>query len=156
MLILAFFPFRMPTIEQALQLPNDSNTALEVKVLECSESCKTSTSNKKYFEVVVGDTSGKVNLKVFKEDEHQKFIKHPSLLLQNVIKKTNLFIFTVKSKAFYCAEVHANLEKTFYNTEEAQPATIKDLLQSPRKSNLLCRVVQVVTHPFIIFLLYAF
>jgi hypothetical protein len=134
----------MLTLKQALELPDNSNASVEVKVIDCREACQESTNKKKYFEAIIADKTGSANIKVFQENQHEKFMQKPSLLLQDIIKKTDSFIFTVKSKAPYCAPVPVDLNPTaLCVSAAAKTGTVEEVLKSPSKMDMVCRVIQV-------------
>lgn len=85
----------MPTLQEALKLPENTNVTLEVKVIECKEQLRTSSNNNSYFDAVVADKSGSAHIRVFKSDLHAKFMTLPSLLLQDAITKSNTLLMTV-------------------------------------------------------------
>jgi hypothetical protein len=134
----------MLTLKQALELPDNSNASVEVKVIDCREACQESTNKKKYFEAIIADKTGSANIKGFQENQHEKFMQKPSLLLQDIIKKTDSFIFTVKSKAPYCAPVPVDLNPTaLCVSAAAKTGTVEEVLKSPSKMDMVCRVIQV-------------
>lgn len=129
----------MLTLKQALELPGNSNTSEEVKVLKCRE-----TNKQKFFEAIIADKTGSANIKVFQENQHEKFIQRPNLLLQDIIKKTDSFIFTVKSKAPYCAPVPVDLNPTALCVSAvAKTGTVEEVLKPSSKMDMACRVIQV-------------
>ena len=83
------------TLAEAFEKGDDTNVNIEVKVMETLKREKPQ-NGKEYLLVRVGDATGTALLKIYKDDQFEKFEQHPSLLLINIIKKTNSFIFTKK------------------------------------------------------------
>lgn len=127
------------SIEEAFNEQDNKDVSLMVKILAVN-AAKKSESGKNYTEVTIADSSGVANMKVFKQDEMQKFAELPSVILMNVIKKSNCFIFTVKSRASITAEI--NYKTTAIKTPEKK-MTIKDMLTSKEKGTVICRIIKV-------------
>lgn len=127
------------SIEEAFNEQDNKDVSLMVKILAVN-AAKKSESGKNYTEVTIADSTGLANMKVFKQDEMQKLAELPSVILMNVIKKSNCFIFTVKSRASITAEI--NYKTTTVQTPEKK-MTIKDMLTSKEKGNVHCRIIKV-------------
>lgn len=131
------------TLKDALEKDDDTNVMLQIKVIEVVKEEKTN-AGKSYLLVRIGDESGTSTLRVYKEDQFQKFHELPSLLLINVLKKPSNFIFTSKSMASYCKTISA-ASTELHQPQVRKNGTIKDLYEMKATSplTLKCRVVHV-------------
>ena len=105
------------TLKEAFEKVDNTNVNLEVKISETLKMEKPPTG-KGYMLIRTEDATGSALMKVYKEDQFEKFDQQPSLLLMNVIKKTNNFIFTNKSMASYCKPVTAIQNRFSHNNHQ--------------------------------------
>lgn len=131
----------MLSLSRAFEEDNDKNVSFQVKVVDVLKTDKT-TAGKEFLLVQIGDETGTAKMKVFKKEQFEKFQEMPYLLLQNVIKKHDLFIFTVKSIASYCKPVTVSTTPV-RSTSAAAEGNLKQALDSPNQMTLKCRVVHV-------------
>ena len=136
----------MLSLSRAFQEDNDKNVSLQVKVVDVLKTDKT-TAGKEFLLVQIGDETGTAKMKVFKKEQFEKFQEMPYLLLQNVIKKHDLFIFTVKSIASYCKPVTVSTTPV-RSTSAAAEGNLKQALDSPNQMTLKCRAVHVSSAHF--------